>query len=101
MGSRKKPLIVRVLTEARALAVMQQCEQLGLHVIVRIEPDKPEDTADLERALHDAPSVHLEKTGRNDACPCGSGKKYKNAVGRARASGSKAACQKCRQDKIQ
>jgi hypothetical protein len=26
---------------------MQQCEQLGLHVIVGIEPDKPEDAADL------------------------------------------------------
>lgn len=81
MGSRKKPLIVRVQTEARAQAVMQQCEQLGLHVIVGIEPDKPEDAADLERALHGAPSVHIEKIGRNEACPCGSGNKYKKCCG--------------------
>ncbi len=83
MGSRKKPLIVRVQTEARALAVMQQCEQLGLHVIVGIEPDKPENTANLDRALHGAPSVHIEKIGRNEACPCGSGKKYKHCHGAA------------------
>jgi SWIM/SEC-C metal-binding protein len=81
MGSRKKPLIVRVQTEARALAVMQQCEQLGLHVIVGIEPDKPEYIAELERALYGATPVHVEKIGRNEACPCGSGKKYKKCCG--------------------
>jgi len=82
MGSRKKPVIVRVQTEARALAVMEQCEQLGLHVVAGIDPDKPEDIADLERALHGgAPPVHIEKIDRNEACPCGSGKKYKKCCG--------------------
>ncbi len=28
-----------------------------------------------------APVVHSEKTGRNDPCPCGSGKKYKKCCG--------------------
>jgi SWIM/SEC-C metal-binding protein len=81
MGSRKKPLIVRVKTEARALAVMEQCEQVGLHVIVGIEPDAPEYTADLDRVLYGAPPVHVEKVGRNETCPCGSGKKYKKCCG--------------------
>ena len=26
--------------------------------------------------------IHVEKVGRNDACPCGSGKKYKECCGR-------------------
>ena len=26
--------------------------------------------------------VHVEKVGRNDPCPCGSGKKYKNCHGK-------------------
>jgi preprotein translocase subunit SecA len=28
------------------------------------------------------PVVHKQKTGRNEQCPCGSGKKYKNCCGR-------------------
>nr|WP_314624085.1 PBPRA1643 family SWIM/SEC-C metal-binding motif protein [uncultured Noviherbaspirillum sp.] len=81
MGSLKKPLIVRVQTEERALEVMQECQELGLHVLVGIEPDKPEDMTDVERALHPVLPVHVEKIGRNEACPCGSGKKYKKCCG--------------------
>jgi len=29
------------------------------------------------------PVVRSEKIGRNDPCPCGSGKKYKKCCGRA------------------
>jgi len=30
-----------------------------------------------------APKKAAEKVGRNDPCPCGSGKKYKNCCGKA------------------
>ena len=32
--------------------------------------------------LKDKPQVKRAKIGRNDPCPCGSGKKYKNCCGR-------------------
>jgi preprotein translocase subunit SecA len=33
--------------------------------------------------VHNAPIVNMvEKVGRNDPCPCGSGKKYKKCCGR-------------------
>ena len=45
--------------------------------------DKPEDISDLERALSPPePARAALKVGRNDPCPCGSGKKYKRCHGR-------------------
>lgn len=37
---------------------------------------------DLTRAYKDSKTVHVEKIGRNDPCPCGSGKKYKKCCGK-------------------
>ena len=34
-------------------------------------------------SVHKVPKKAAEKVGRNDPCPCGSGKKYKNCCGRA------------------
>ena len=48
-GQPENTAIVCVQTEARALEVMQQCEHLGSRIIVGIEPDKPEDTTNLEK----------------------------------------------------
>ena len=36
------------------------------------------DSAEIERK----PVVNTNKVGRNDMCPCGSGKKYKQCCGR-------------------
>ncbi|MFY1068351.1 preprotein translocase subunit SecA [Enterococcus sp. AD013-P3] len=41
------------------------------------QPEQPEE----EQTQKQAP-VHVEKVGRNDPCPCGSGKKYKNCHGK-------------------
>jgi SWIM/SEC-C metal-binding protein len=82
LGSKKKPIVVRVQTEARALEVSTVCSENGWHDIAGIEPDKPEDVSDLDRALN--PLTPLQATqapGRNDPCPCGSGKKYKKCCG--------------------
>ena len=46
------------------------------------EPDKQEDISDLEKMLNPPKPVTSEKTvGRNDPCPCGSGKKFKKCCG--------------------
>jgi hypothetical protein len=37
---------------------------------------------ELTRSYRQSKIVHREKIGRNDPCPCGSGKKYKNCCGK-------------------
>ena len=48
-------------------------------VIMKLEGyDTPEEAANFQRKG----PVHVYKVGRNDPCPCGSGKKYKKCCGR-------------------
>jgi len=87
IGTKKRPAVVRVATEERAYQIMNLCNQQGIQVIGGIEPDKPEDISDIERALRWAEPAKAAKappriTG-NDYCPCGSGKKYKKCCGAA------------------
>jgi SWIM/SEC-C metal-binding protein len=82
LGSQKRPIIVRVQTQERAAEIAAICDQHGWHFIAGVEPHKPEDISDLERALNPPAPARAEKTpGRNDPCPCGSGKKYKRCCG--------------------
>ncbi|WP_257720225.1 PBPRA1643 family SWIM/SEC-C metal-binding motif protein [Heliomicrobium modesticaldum] len=82
LGTPKRPLVLRVATEKRGMEIMEICNERGLHYIIAFEPDKPEDLSDLERVLNPArPAVAGPKIGRNDPCPCGSGKKYKKCCG--------------------
>jgi SWIM/SEC-C metal-binding protein len=78
LGSEKRPLVLRVQDPDRGREVSERCEEIGASFIVGIEPDRPEDISDLERFLG-APAVRRlqPKIGRNEPCPCGSGKKYK------------------------
>lgn len=41
-----------------------------------------EKKKELRMKLHNDSHVTVEKTGRNDPCPCGSGKKYKKCCGK-------------------
>jgi len=67
----------------RAAEVGQFCDEHGIHFVAAIEPDKPGDISDVERALiARQPAVPKPSIGRNDSCPCGSGKKYKKCCGR-------------------
>jgi SWIM/SEC-C metal-binding protein len=78
IGTRKKPAVIRVQTEERAQRVLEFCNKHEIVVIVGIEPDKSEDITDIERAISARePSRAAPKIGRNDPCPCGSGKKFK------------------------
>jgi len=67
----------------RADDVMAIAERNGGMVIVGVEPDKPENTADLETLMHGGagPIRRAQTVGRNDPCPCGSGRKFKRCCG--------------------
>ena len=60
--------------------VAETCTKHGWHYFIGFEPDKPEDISDLEKLLNPPQLVRSEKIGRNEPCPCGSGKKYNNAM---------------------
>jgi len=81
LGSEKKPAIIRVQNERRAKEIASIFDKNGWQFILGIEPDKTEDISDLEKLLDPPKPVQSEKVGRNDPCPCGSGKKYKKCCG--------------------
>ena len=82
LGTEKNPAVVRVQTKKRMKEVAQIFEKNAWKHIIELEPDQPEDIADLEILLNPPKTVVAEKKiGRNDPCPCGSGKKYKKCCG--------------------
>jgi len=83
LGSEKQPAMARVKSQKRAEEILSICTRHGWKVIVGIEPNKPEDISDVERLLHPPEAAQAQtRVGRNDPCPCGSGKKYKKCCGR-------------------
>ena len=81
LGSEKNPIIVHVQTSAEGKEVARICSENGWHYIIGLEPHKPSDITDLERALNAPEPVRVEKVERNAPCPCGSGQKYKKCCG--------------------
>ncbi len=82
LGTEKKPAVVRVQNQKRAGEIASIFNEHGWKFIIGIEPDKPENISDLENLLCPPAPIKVEnKTGRNDPCPCGSGKKYKKCCG--------------------
>lgn len=80
IGTHKRPLVLRVQTEQQAYQMAAQCDEHGFIFILGIEPDKPVDVSDLERALgkkQPPQPASSTKVGRNEPCPYGSGKKFK------------------------
>jgi SWIM/SEC-C metal-binding protein len=78
LGTKKQPVILSVQTEKRATEVASICSKYDFYFIVGVEPDKPEDISDLNRILNPCqPKIKTVLVGRNDPCPCKSGKKYK------------------------
>jgi SWIM/SEC-C metal-binding protein len=93
IGKSGNPIRLRVNNEKRMEEVVGICEKKGWKFVCGIEPDYPEDISELEYMLNpklfggkppkmkqidnlpivkDGPMI-----GRNDPCPCGSGKKFK------------------------
>lgn len=78
IGTKQHPAVLRVNNEQRALELIAYCKEVGIQAIVGVEPDEPEDTTDLHRALNPPkPAIAAPKVGRNEPCPCGSGRKAK------------------------
>lgn len=82
LGTEKNPAVVRVQTKKRMKEVASIFEKNDWKYTIELEPDKPEDTTDLEILLNPPKTIIAEKkVGRNEPCPCGSGKKYKKCCG--------------------
>jgi SWIM/SEC-C metal-binding protein len=78
IGTRANPARASVQTEERAFELLGFCQDRRIQLIVELAPDEPEDIADIECALLERiPVVAPPKIGRNETCPCGSGKKFK------------------------
>ena len=78
LGTEKNPAVVTVQSEDRFKEVVAAFEENGWSYRISLEPDQPEDVADLTRLLNPQKTVTVQKkVGRNDPCPCGSGKKSK------------------------
>jgi SWIM/SEC-C metal-binding protein len=83
LGTEKNPASVHVKTKKRMKEVAKIFEQNNWKYKIEIASDEPEDIADLEILLNwPEPKETEKKTGRNEPCPCGSGKKYKKCCGR-------------------
>ena len=82
LGTEKKPAVVSVKTKKKEKEVAATFEAHNWHYKIEVARDKPEDLADLELLMNPVKTVVADtKVGRNDPCPCGSGKKYKKCCG--------------------
>jgi SWIM/SEC-C metal-binding protein len=78
LGTEKNPAVLRVRTEERLKEVASIFQEKGWKYTIALEAEKPEDTSDFDRLLNPQEPVMAEKkVGRNEPCPCGSGKKHK------------------------
>src|ERR1035437_9845507 len=87
IGTEKRPITVQVQNEQRASEIAAMCNQHAWKYIIGLEPDKPENIDDLEKALRSPFAKHIKpdfkpRISKNDYCPCGSNLKYKNCCGK-------------------
>ena len=68
-------------SEILDLIVGSSIETMGGMAACLFLADEEEDISDLEKLLNPPKPVQSLKIGRNDPCPCGSGKKYKKYCG--------------------
>lgn len=80
--------------QAMIETIQEDIAKLMFRVNIVTEQQRPEDhlahaketrgemEADAEEEVKQQPHVNHDTTGRNDLCPCGSGKKYKKCCGR-------------------
>ncbi len=83
LGTKKNPAVVCVKTKKRMKEVASIFEEHGWEYTIEMDKNEPEDVTDLEILLNTPKPVRADKkVGRNDPCPCGSGKKYKKCCGK-------------------
>ncbi len=82
LGTEKNPAVINVQTQERVKELESVFEKNDWKYKIELEPDKPEDIKNLEILLNPPKTRVVEKkVGRNELCPCGSGKKYKKCCG--------------------
>ena len=83
LGTEKNPAVVNVKTKVRLKEVTKIFEEHGWKYTIELDRKKTEDITDLELLLNrPKPREAEKKVGRNEPCPCGSGKKYKKCCGK-------------------
>jgi preprotein translocase subunit SecA len=78
-------MTVRIQTQEQAAEAAAAVEQQASHFsnVAYTHPNEDGSVStELDRATLEAEAAKLPKVGRNDPCPCGSGKKFKNCHGR-------------------
>jgi SWIM/SEC-C metal-binding protein len=82
LGTENNPAVVRVKTKKRMKEVESIFKKHDWKYKIELERKKSEDIADLEILLNwPQPKEAEKKIGRNEPCPCGSGKKHKKCCG--------------------
>ncbi|MBA3029008.1 MAG: hypothetical protein FP816_09395 [Desulfobacteraceae bacterium] len=82
LGAENNPAVVNVQTEERVKELESVFKENGWKYTIELKPDEPEDITTLEILLNPVKTKIAEKKeGRNEPCPCGSGKKYKKCCG--------------------
>lgn len=82
LGTVRNPATVTVKTKKRAKELESIFKKNGWEHSIEVRRGEPEDIADLESLQNPVVTERVEKKpGRNDPCPCGSGKKYKKCCG--------------------
>ncbi|MCL1123623.1 PBPRA1643 family SWIM/SEC-C metal-binding motif protein [Shewanella surugensis] len=82
-GTESNPLNLIVNSEAREIEIKQRVFDSELVANIVIDVNAVEDIGALEQLLTKVkPVVSDKKPDRNQACPCGSGDKYKKCCGK-------------------
>jgi SWIM/SEC-C metal-binding protein len=83
LGTERNPAVVHVKTKERMNEVAKIFKKNGWKYTIELQEDEPEDITDLEILLNWPKPIETQnKVGRNEPCPCGSGKKYKKCCGK-------------------
>lgn len=78
LGTAKNPAIVIVKTWEKRDELKKVFEENGWRFRIKVRPESEENLRDLETLQRTGiTKVNEINVGRNDLCPCGSGKKYK------------------------
>lgn len=78
LGSNRAPLALTVNSEERRKEVDEICNERGWVCDINLSPDNEEDISQLTFLLDkQVVATTTRLAGRNDPCPCGSKKKYK------------------------
>jgi SWIM/SEC-C metal-binding protein len=82
LGSKKKPAQITVQTDERKSEIEAIFKENKWFANITVDSDADENISDLNFLKdNQVVSVTAPVAGRNDPCPCGSGKKFKKCCG--------------------